>query len=102
MCLFKCITGVVSEKPIPVNVLTSPKISCNMQKTTFVLLFGAFELNIVRKGYFQSELPFQDCLITRSLPTTSILILIKRIYRYQTKQNYLKNRQFFAAVFLQF
>ena len=38
MCLFKCITGLVSEKPIAVNVLTSPRNSCNMQKRTFILL----------------------------------------------------------------
>ena len=39
MCLFKCIAGLVSEKPIAVNVLTSPQNSCNMQKRTFIRLF---------------------------------------------------------------
>ena len=43
-----------------------------------------------------------DCLITRWLPTTSILVLIERIYRYQIKPNYLKNRKFFPAFFLHF
>ena len=42
MCLFKCIAGLISEKPIAVNVLTSPKNSCNMQKRTFILLFRPF------------------------------------------------------------
>ena len=99
MCLFKCITGLLSEKTIAVNVLTSLKNSCNMQKGTFILLFRRFEPIWVRKGYFKSDLRFQDCLITRWQPTTSILVLIERIYIYQIKPNYLKNRKLFAAFF---
>ena len=102
MCLFKCITGLVSEKPIAVNVLTSPKNSCNMQKTTFILVIRPFEPNWVRKGYFSSDLRFSDCLITRWLPTTSSLVLIERIYSYQIKPNYLKSPQLFAASFFEF
>ena len=36
------------------------------------------------------------------MPTTSILVLIERIYRYQLKTNYLKNREILAAFFLAF
>ena len=36
------------------------------------------------------------------MPTTSILVLIERIYRYQIKPNYLKNRKFLAAFFFAF
>ena len=32
MCLFKCITSLVSENPFAVNVLTNPKNSWNLQK----------------------------------------------------------------------
>ena len=39
MCLFKCIRGLFSEKPIAVNVLTSPKNSCNMEKRTLSYFF---------------------------------------------------------------
>ena len=102
MWLFKCITGLVSEKPIAVNVLTSSKNSCNMQKRTFILLFRPFHQNLVRKGYFWSDLRFDDCLITRWVPTTSILVLSERIYRWQIKPNYLKNRKYFAACFFFF
>ena len=38
-------------------------------------------------------------LLTRWLPTTSILVVLERIYRYQFKSNYLKNHKFFAAFF---
>ena len=50
MCLFKCIIGLVSEKPIAVNVLTSPKNSCNMQKkllSYFFVLLSQIELEKV-------------------------------------------------------
>ena len=39
-------------------------------------------------------------LFNTLMPTTSILILIERIYRYQIKQNYPKNRQFIFFAFL--
>ena len=99
MCLFKCIIGLLSENPLLLNVLTSPKNSCNLHKNTFILLFQHFGPNWARKSYFQSHLRFQDCLLTRWLPTTSILVLIERIYRYQFKLNYLKNHRLFALHF---
>ena len=99
MCLFKCITVLVSENPLAGKVLTSPKNSSNMQKRTFILIFRSYEPNWVKKGYFESDLRFQDCLITHCLPTTSVFVLIERIYRYQIQRNYLKNRQFSANFF---
>ena len=57
------------------------------------------EWNWVWKSFFQSDLRFYDCLITRWLETTSILVGIERIYRYQFKSNYLKNHRPFAAFF---
>ena len=99
MCLFKYKTGLLSGNPLPVNVLTSPKNSWNLNKNTFILLFHHFGPNWARKSYFQSDLRFQDCLLTRSLPTTSILVVIGRIYRYQFKLNYLKNHRLFALYF---
>ena len=36
------------------------------------------------------------------MPTASILVLIQRIYRYQIKPNYLKNRKCLAAFFFVF
>ena len=40
--------------------------------------------------------------LTRWLPTTNILVVIQRIYRYQFKSNYLKKHKFFAAFVLHF
>ena len=45
---------------------------------------------------------FYNCLITRWLETTSVLVVIERIYSYQFKSNYLKNHRLFAAFFLHF
>ena len=99
MCLFKCITGLVSEKCLAVKVLTSPKISWNLNESIFVLPFIHSELNWVRKNYFQSDLRFWDCLITRWLETTSIIVVIEKIYHYQFKSNCVKNHRLLAIHF---
>ena len=52
MCFFKCITGLVSESPLVVKVLTSPKNSRNLQKSTFILLFHHFQEHWVKKKLF--------------------------------------------------
>ena len=102
MCLFKCITGLVSENLLAVNVLTSFKNSWNLQESTFVLSFIHSKLNWVRKSYFQSDLRFSDCLITRWLETTSILVIMDKIDGYQFISNYPKNRRVLAIFVLHF
>ena len=97
MGLFKCITGLVSENLVEVNMLPSPKNSWNRQKSTFSQLFHHSDLNWVSKSYFKSELRFQDSFLTRWLPTTSYLLAIETIYRYQFKANYQKYKNLFAA-----
>ena len=96
MCLFKCITGLLSENHLSVNVLNSQENSWNLQKIYFVPLLLRFERTWVRKSYFQSDLRFQDCLITRWLDAVNILVVISRIYRYHFKSNDLKNHKPFA------
>ena len=98
MCLFKCITVLLPENHLSVNVLNSQKNSWNLQKNYFILLILHFEPTLVRKSYFQSDLRFQDCLITRWLDAASILVVISRIYRYHFKSNYLKNHKPFALL----
>ena len=101
-CLLKCIKGLVSENPLTVNVLTSPKNCWNLQKSTFNLLSHHFEPAWVRKSHFQWDPGFQHCFLTRWLPTNSILVIIRRIYRYQFKCNYLKNKKHFLNFLLHF
>ena len=98
MCLFKCITGLLSENPLSLNVLTSPKNSWNKQKSYFIVLLLHFEPTWVRKSYFQWDLRFQDRLITGWLDAASILVVIGRIYCYHFKSNYLKNHKRFALL----
>ena len=100
MCLFKWIRGPGSENPFAVNAWTSPKNSWNLQKSTFIRPFHQSGPNWVRKSYFESALKFQDCLLTGWLPTTSILVVIERIYRCQSKSNYLKHHKFFSLIFV--
>ena len=52
MYSFKCITGIVSGNPLAVIVLTSPKSSLNLRKSTFILLFHLSEPNWVWKILF--------------------------------------------------
>ena len=93
---------LLSEHPLAVNMWTSPKSSLNLQKSIFILLFLDSEENWVRKSYFQLDLIYSDCLTTRWLETTSILVVIERIYRDQFKSNYLKNHRFLAIFFSTF
>ena len=50
--LFKCITRLVSENLLEMNVLHRPKNSWNLQKSTFVQLFHHSDPNWVSKSYF--------------------------------------------------
>ena len=102
MCLFKCITGLVSENPLAVNVLSSPKNLWNPQKSTFILLLLHFKSNWGIKSCFESDQRFKGCLLTRGLSTASILLVIERIYCYQLKSNDLKNHRLFAKFLLHF
>ena len=102
MCSFKCIRGLVSENPLAVNVLRSPKNPWHLQKSTFILPFHHSESNWVTESYFSSDLRLYDCLLRSWVPTTSILVVIERIYHYQFKCNYLKTHQFFADFFCLF
>ena len=102
MCLFKCIRGLLSENPSPVNVLTSPKNSWNPQKSTFIIPFFHSWQYWVRKIYFQSDLRFFDCLVTPWLETTKILVVIQIIYRYQHLSNYRKTHRLFETFYFEF
>ena len=97
MCLFKCITGLLSGNPLAVNVLTSPKNSWNLQKSTFIVIFHHSEQNWVRESYFQSDLRLYDCLITPWLEPTSFLVVKERIYSYKFKLKYLKKYKSFCS-----
>ena len=101
MCLFKCMMGFLYENPL-VKVLTILKNSWMLQKSSFILVFSHSEPNLVRTSYFESDLRFWDCLLTRWLPTMSILVVIERIYRYQSRANYLKDHRLSTAFFFHF
>ena len=52
MCLFKCITSLVSENPFAVNVLTNRKNSWNMQKRYCYATFSSFCAKLSYKKLF--------------------------------------------------
>ena len=68
----------------------------------FCARFASFGVKLKLKKSFLFSLRFLDCLLTRRLPMTSILVIIRRIYRYQFKCNYLKNQRHFATFLLNF
>ena len=45
---------------------------------------------------------FYDILLTRRVSTTTIFVVIERIYRYQFKSKYLKNNKDFGYFFCNF
>ena len=56
--------------------------------TKYVISENSCSKNFV---YFQKRHPREIAFLTRWLPTTSILVVIRRIYHYQLKWNYLEN-----------
>ena len=48
MCLFKCITGLVSWKPLALNLLKSSKNSLNLVKSNLIRCLHHFEPNWVQ------------------------------------------------------
>ena len=96
MCLFKFIRGLLSQNPLAVNVLTTPRTSWNLQKSAFIVPFLHVKQNWVIKTYFEFDLRFLDCLIRRWLETMGLLTVIERIYSHQFKSVYVKNRKPFT------
>ena len=89
-------------KPFSSERVNESQSSWNLQKNTFIILFHHSDPQWVWKSYFQSDLKFLDCSLTRWLPTTSIFVAIERIDHYKFKANYLKNHQNFGVFFLSF
>ena len=88
------------ENLLAVNVLRSWK---NSLRKVFLFYFFIILTEIEsEKVTFNLGLRFKDCLITHWLPTTSILVVIERIYRYQFKSIYLKNHPSLSYFYLVF
>ena len=78
-------------------------LHCNI----FLSLLTGFDERVhkcsVRANWINVWLSLENIgTLTRWLPSTSILVVTERIYRYQYKCNYLKNQKSFAAVFFEF
>ena len=65
MCLFKCITGLFSENPLAVIVLTSPKNSCNLQKKYFYPTFSSSIAKLSQKNLFLIRSEILGLLVNR-------------------------------------
>ena len=76
--------------------------SQKLLKSTFIVLSDHFEWAWVGKIYFQSDLTFEDCLLTGWLLSMSILIVIGTIYCYQLNAIIWKIRHFFVKFFMHF
>ena len=70
------------------------KLPKSADKHFYRTFFYQSEANWVQKSYFYENLRLQDYLLTR-LPTTSILVVWRRIYCYQSECNRLKKQKTF-------
>ena len=97
-CLLKCKKGLVSENPLALNVLRSPKNCWNLLKSTFILSYFFIILSQleIEKVIFRQIWDFRSPFLTRWLPITSILVVIGRNYSYHFKSNCLKNWKLFV------
>ena len=64
--------------------------------------FSSFWARLSLEKLFLIRSEISGPLVNTWLPTTSILVVIGRIYRCEFKTNYLKNHNFFPSFFLQF
>ena len=102
MWLPQCPKPPVWEHPSRVNVFTSPKYCRNLHGSTFILISHEPQTNWVEKHLCQSDLKSQDCLVTRSVLITYIVVIIERISCNMFKRHYIKNRNHFRKFFLHF
>ena len=85
---FQFIKWLVSENPSAMNMLMNPKYCSDLQKSNFTPLFHQFRTSWVRKGYFLSELKFEESLLTRSNRIRYFNVPTDRVYRYHFKCKY--------------
>ena len=71
-----------------------------LNERTFIMFIDPCECNSVLKSVFEWYARPYDCLLTLSLPITSILFLTEATYCNIFRCNYLKNEKYFLVFFL--
>ena len=100
--LYKCLKSPVSEDPSKSNMADVPKHCWNLHHTIFIVFIGPCQVNWVGKSLSYWHAKSWYYLLTHWLSMTSILFLIKRIYWYQFRWNYFRNKKLFLRSWLQF
>ena len=95
-------TGLVSEHPAAVNMLTGLTQCRTLQKQPFILRFHRYERGRTGKRPFQSDLKSQLCMLTHCLPMPGIVALMWRISRKRLKCIYPKNQNLFVNILMHF
>ena len=100
--LDKCLKSPVSENPYASNIVNFPKQCRNHHHSTLIIIIDQCEVNWVGKGLSYWHAKSWDCFLTHCLPMKSILFFIGRIWRYQFRLNYIRNKKLFPNFLLHF
>ena len=98
---FKCITGLLSQNPLAVNKLTSPK-SPEICKKVLLSSFFSFSAKLSSKKLFSTRSEILLLLDNTRTGNHQYSLVVERICRYKFKRKYLKNYQPFLLFFLKF
>ena len=92
--------SAVSEHPSTGKKLKVPKLFWYLHESTFIIFFHHSEEKWFGKYLLCLILKASWCFLTHGLPITSIPFRIVRIWSFQFKSNYLKNKkQFLSFIF---
>ena len=92
--------SAVSEHPSTGKNLKVPKLFWYLHESTFIIFFHHSEEKWFGKYLLCLILKASGCFLTHGLPITSIPFRIVRIWSFQFKSNYLKNKkQFLSFIF---
>ena len=100
--LDKCLKSPVSEDPTTTNMVNVPKHCRNLHHRPFIIFINHCQVNWVGKSLSYWHAKSWYCLLTHWLPMESVLFFIEKIWRYQFRCNYLRNKIHFLIFLLDF
>ena len=101
-CLDISLKSPVSEDHSGSNMEKVAKQCWNLHRRRFITFIDHCQVNWVGKSLSYWHAKSWDCLLANWLTMKSILFLIERIWRYQFRWYYLKNKKFFWIFYFTF
>ena len=100
--LDKCLRSPVSEDSATSNIVNGLKYCWKLNDSTFTIFIDTCAGTSGSKSISEWCAKSQDCLLTRSLPIISILLLREAIYCNIFRSNYLRKEKHFIPFFFFF